>query len=208
MSFSSSFSDRGIRQDQESFDNRAMAYATPAPPQYVREYELEPTQTNLAEMQQAEEEEDGAKGTTTDKVVCVLLSLSSLLNKLYLQSHLIHLNIEGPLFLSLHAFYKEQYETNIGLFDKAAELIRTLDYMLPMCEKGLNTACEEFAHVEDYNGREMSMTYLSNLDTCMVKAKEVAAAAKEADAIDVDNFAADVVASVCKSSWQLKATLR
>ncbi len=205
MSFSSSFSDRGIRQDQESFDNRAMAYTTPAPPQYIPEHRLELAQTNLAEKQQEEEE---TKAPITDKVVCALLSLSSLLNKLYLQSHLIHLNIEGPLFLSLHEFYKEQYENNIGLFDKAAELIRTLDFMLPMCEKGLSSACEEFAHVEDYNGREMSMTYLSNLETCMVKAKEVSEAAKEVDAIDVDNFAADVVGAVCKSSWQLKATLR
>ena len=50
-----------------------------------------------------------SKEPAVDVLIENLVSLCSYLDKLYMQSHLIHLNIEGPLFFPLHKFFKKQY---------------------------------------------------------------------------------------------------
>ena len=137
-----------------------------------------------------------------------LVPLCALIDKLYTQAHLIHLNIEGPLFLPLHKFYKKQYTALVDEFDTIAELIRSMDYLLPMCEKGLSATCPKFNHVKSYEPREMSTTYLKNLEACGMMAKEIIHTARSVDAPDVENALADTVNFCFKSSWMLKSTLR
>ena len=59
---------------------------------------------------------------TVEGLASLLVALSSSLANLYLQSHLIHLNVEGPLFLPVHEFLKDQYEAHVGQLDKTGEL--------------------------------------------------------------------------------------
>jgi DNA-binding ferritin-like protein len=141
-------------------------------------------------------------------LVQCLVSLAALHNKLYTQSHLIHLNVEGSLFLPLHEFFKEQYLANIENFDKTAEFVRTLDYLMPMCEKGLGSACSNFVNIGSYNCKDMCNTYLNNIEAMGMVAKNVGELAREVKAPDVENFCAELVAHAFKSAWMLKATLR
>jgi len=153
-------------------------------------------------------ENEEETGVPVGELVRQLVSLASYLDKLYTQSHLIHLNIEGPLFFPLHEFFKEQYTKLVEEFDTIAELVRSMDYLMPMCEKGLNSACPRFVHVKSYNAREMTTTYLKNLEMCGMMAKEIIEVAREVEAPDVENFLANTVNFCFKSSWMLKSTLR
>ena len=137
-----------------------------------------------------------------------LITLGSFVNQLYTQAHLIHLNIEGPLFLPLHEFLKEQYEAHVSQFDALAEFVRTLDYLLPMCNRGLAGANKNLKMVKSYEPRSMLLTYLQNLDACGMAAKEVLMVARQVEAPDVENYLADLVGAMFKAAWFLKATLR
>lgn len=167
-----------------------------------------PAQPSTPDVEPEQESEEEQEPIGVQTLVRALVPLAAFNNKLYLQAHLIHLNIEGPLFLPLHAFFKDQYEASVANFDATAEFVRTLDFLMPMCEKGLNSMCPQFKHVKDYDTRAMSSTYLKNVEQMGMYAKEVAEIARAAEAIDVENFCADLVAFAFKSAWQLKATLR
>lgn len=152
--------------------------------------------------------EISTKGASLEELIRQLMSLASYANKLYTQSHLIHLNVEGPLFFPLHDFFKEQYQNNIDNFDIISELIRSMNYLMPMCEKGLSAACPEFQHVTSYDTRSMVATYIQNLEKLGMAAKEVGATARVVGAPDAENKMADLVNACFKASWMLKSTLR
>lgn len=145
---------------------------------------------------------------SVDDLITQLVSLSSYLNQLYSQAHLIHLNIEGPLFLPVHEFLKEQYDAHITQFDFVAEFVRTMDYLMPMCARGLSSAYKGFKHVKSYDAREMLTVYTKNLEACGMMAKDVGCMAKEVQAPDVENYMAELVGMMFKSAWFLKSTLR
>jgi len=137
-----------------------------------------------------------------------LIAHASYANQLYTQAHLNHLNYEGSNFFSIHEFLKEQYEKHIDQFDTLAEFTRSMDYLMPMCACGLKEAFPDFDSVTSYDGKSMLMTYLKNLEDFGMKSKDLAVAAREVEAIDIENYAADLVAASFKSAWFLKATLR
>ena len=168
--------------------------ATPIPAEAAKEQEIE---------QESEE-----MGASVQDLISGLVSLSSYVHQLYTQSHLIHLNIEGPLFLPIHQFLKDQYEAHIGQFDALAEFVRTMDFLMPMCQRGLLGSYKGFKHVKSYEARESLTIYLKNLETCGFMAKDLGKLAKEVGAPDVENYAADLVGAMFKASWFLKSTLR
>lgn len=137
-----------------------------------------------------------------------LVALSSYAHQLYVQSHLIHLNVEGPLFLPIHKFLKKQYEEHVAQFDQLAEFVRTMDTLMPMCQKGLLNAYKGFKHCKSYEARPMLITYLNNLEDFGMQAKELGNLARTIEAPDVENYAAELVAMSFKSTWFLKSTLR
>jgi DNA-binding ferritin-like protein len=145
---------------------------------------------------------------TVEELSAKLIGLASYTHQMYIQSHLIHLNVEGPLFLSIHELLKDQYELHIKQFDSLSELVRSLDYFMPMCAKGLQQSCNDFKNVKTYEMRDMLTTYLNNLDNGGMTAKEVLHVAKEVDAPDVENYLAEYIGDSFKSAWFLKATLR
>lgn len=137
-----------------------------------------------------------------------LVALASYTHQLYTQSHLIHLNVEGPLFLPLHEFLKGQYDLHIGQFDKLSEFVRTMDTLMPMCQKGLLSTYKGFKHCKSYETRDMLITYLNNLEDFGMKAKELGELADEIKAPDVENYAAQLVDETFKAAWFIKSTLR
>jgi len=136
------------------------------------------------------------------------ISLSSYLKELETQSHLIHLNYEGSNFLGVHAFLKDQYEAHLEQFDTLAEFIRSMDYLMPMCARGLSNASPGIQHVTSYKGTDQLAVYYKNLEELGMKCKKLEPIAQKVGAIDIANFLADLVGQAFKAAWFLKATLR
>lgn len=155
-----------------------------------------------------EEQETVSPEVSVEELITQLITFGSYINQLYTQSHLIHLNIEGPLFLPIHEFLKEQYEAHIAQFDQIAEFVRSMDFLMPMCARGLQGACKGFKHVKSYEAREMLTVYLKNVEAAGMMAKDIGDAAREVKAPDVENYMAEVVGAMFKAAWFLKSTLR
>ncbi len=154
------------------------------------------------------EEKEIAPKATADELINQMVVLGSYVHQLYIQSHLIHLNIEGPLFLPIHGFLGEQYEAHIAQFDAIAEFVRSMDYLMPMCARGLTSAYKGFKNVKSYEAREMLTVYAKNLEAAGFMAKDVGTKAKEVQAPDIENYMAELVGMMFKAAWFLKATLR
>ncbi len=125
-----------------------------------------------------------------------------------LQSHLVHLNFEGGNLFGVHEFTKGQYKKHQKQLDRLGELTRSLDYLMPMCCKGLMSAYKKFGHIEAYEGTAMLITYYENLECFGMCAKDVAKLASKMDAFDIENYCGEVVEDCFTAAWQIKATLR
>jgi len=148
------------------------------------------------------------KEASVDNLIYGLVSYASFTYQLNTQAHLIHINIESPIFLSIHEFLKEQYEQHITDFDTLSELVRSMDYLLPTCQCGLMDAYKKFKSVKTYDAKEALTVYVKNLELGGYMAKELVDLAREVGAPDVENELATIVNHCFKSAWMLKATLR
>jgi len=148
------------------------------------------------------------KEATPDNLVFQMVSFASYLYQLNIQAHLLHLNVECSNFLAVHEFLKGQYEQHGADFDIIAELVRSMDYLMPMCQCGLFDAYKKFPAVKTYDAREGLTLYTKNLENGAMMAKELTDKARETGAPDVENFAATICGNLFKGAWMLKATLR
>lgn len=148
------------------------------------------------------------KEASVDNLIYGLVSYASFTYQLNTQAHLIHINIESPIFLSIHEFLKAQYEQHIADFDIISELVRSMDYLLPTCQCGLMDAYKKFRSVKTYDAKESLTIYVKNLELAGMMAKELVELAKEVEAPDVENELATITGHCFKSAWMLKATLR
>ena len=136
-----------------------------------------------------------------------LLKLAGFLLELRDQAHLAHLNIEGPLFLPVHAFLGEQYEAIAGQFDVICEHVRAMGFRMPPSSPQLRGLCDCFCHCSATSAREILSTYGANLDCAAEMATAAEELAAEARQIDIQNSLAELVAHCRKGSWMLAATL-
>ena len=136
------------------------------------------------------------------------ISLCSYLKELETQSHLIHLNIECPDFISVHKFLGEQYEAHLEQFDSLAEFIRSMDFYLPKCGCELKDAAPQMQVVSSYEWKGMLGVYYKNLEELGMKAKKLEPIAQKIGAIDIANFLADLVGQAFKAAWFIKSILR
>jgi DNA-binding ferritin-like protein len=148
------------------------------------------------------------KEATPDNLVFRMVSFASYLYQLNTQAHLLHLNVECSNFLAIHEFLKAQYEQHIEDFDIVSELVRSMDYLMPMCQCGLTDAYKKFPSVKTYDAKEGLTLYTKNLEAGGMLAKDLVDAARETGAPDVENHAAAICGNLFKSAWMLKATLR
>ncbi len=146
--------------------------------------------------------------TRLQQLIEQLILLAAFLKELETQSHLIHLNYEGVNFLEVHRLLKEQYEAHLEQFDRVAELVRSMDFWMPLCSCGLKDAVCGFRHVDSHDGRAMLVTYYSNLEAMGYLAKAIEPLAQSAGAPDAVNLMAELVGAAFKGSWFLKSLLR
>ena len=173
---------------------------------------IPPVQTEQPAQQQPEkvsyEPQPKSKKEPVGRLANELITLSSHAAQLMLQSHLVHLNFEGGNFFGVHEFTKEQYKKHQKQLDKLGELTRSLDYLMPMCSKGLMGAYKKFAHVQAYEGPAMLITYYENLEAFGMCAKNVAKLAAKMEAYDIENYCGELIEDCFTAAWMCKATLR
>lgn len=162
---------------------------------------LQPLQAQQPVMRLAEE-------MPSQQVAALLVKCAAFAKELETQTHLVHLNYEGSNFLQVHGYLKERYEAHLEQFDALAEFVRALDFLMPMCSCGLKDAAAGFEHVGGYDGSAMLMTYCCNLKQMAEMARLLEKEAGLCHCIDVQNYAAELVADANKASWFIKATLR
>lgn len=155
-----------------------------------------------------EPEEGEEKEASADELIKELVKLASFLFHLNMQAHLLHLNVEAPYFLAIHKFLKKQYQQHQEDFDTLSELVRSMDYLMPMCQKGLLGAYPKFKTVKTYEATESLITYVKNLEECGFLAKDIYDISEEVGAPDISNALADVVKHMFAGAWKLKSTLR
>ena len=118
-------------------------------------------------------------------------------------------NYEGENFLSVHRFLKKQYEMLLEEFDTIGEYVRSLDYMMPMCACGLKDMMHQsFKNVSSYDGKEMLVVYLMNLELVCEIAMEIEKSATDLRALDIANYLGEICGKMNKAAWMVKATLR
>jgi len=176
-------------------------------PQLVQEPQTPPLQA-VPQAQEKPKAPGKSKGGDVGSFIQQCISLCSYLKELETQSHLIHLNYEGSNFLGVHAFLKDQYEAHLTQFDILAEFIRSMDYLMPMCSRGLADAGPGIQHVTSYKGTDQLATYYKNLEELGMKAKKLEPIAQKVGAIDIQNYMADLTGQAFKAAWFIKATLR
>jgi DNA-binding ferritin-like protein len=170
---------------------------------------VEPLNSGVTPEPQAKPKAPGkSKNGDVGAFIQQCISLASYLKELQTQAHLIHLNIEGANFLGLHGFLKGQYESHLEQFDTLAEFIRSMDYLMPMCARGLADAGPGIQHVTSYKGTDQLATYYKNLEELGMKTKKLEPIAAKVGAIDIQNYMADLCGQAFKAAWQIKATLR
>lgn len=148
--------------------------------------------------------DDGGHG----HLAAALIQCAAFVKELETQSHLIHLNYEGANFLAVHAFLKDRYEAHLQQFDTLAELVRGMDFLLPLCGCSLREQACGFQPIEQQDGQHQLLTYLGNLERLKAMATLLEQAAGECCAVDVQDYAAELVADCRKNAWFVKATLR
>ena len=176
---------------------------------YTPGSQQEPAMVQSAPEQQAKPKAPGkSKSGDVGGFIQQCISLCSYLKELETQSHLIHLNYEGSNFLGVHAFLKDQYDAHLTQFDTLAEFIRSMDYLMPMCARGLADAGPGIQHVTSYKGTDQLAVYYKNLEELGAKAKKLEPLAAKVGAIDIQNYMADLTGQAFKAAWFVKATLR
>lgn len=173
---------------------------------------IPPVQTEQPAQQQPEkvsyEPQPKSKKEPVGRLANELITLSSQAAQLMLQSHLVHLNFEGGNFFGVHEFTKGQYKEHQKQLDRLGELTRSLDYLMPMCSKGLMGAYKKFAHIQAYEGPAMLITYYENLEAFGMCAKNVAKLAAKMEAYDIENYCGELIEDCFTAAWMCKATLR
>tara|TARA_R100001463_G_scaffold99194_4_gene153650 strand:- start:3577 stop:4185 length:609 start_codon:yes stop_codon:yes gene_type:complete len=165
----------------------------------------QPIPESEEDKQLKKEEEDKKK---MDSFIKTLIGMSGYTHELQTQAHLIHFNYEAQNFLAVHEFLKEQYEAHQEQFDKLGEFVRSMDFLLPMCRKGLLEGSAKFEHVKSYEPKSMLMAYFKNLETLASQCKKAQVAARKNKVIDVENYLGELCGDLFKAAWMIKATLR
>ena len=183
--------------------------------QYMAQQQAQPVSVPPVAMQQGEGAEQVVPEGQAEKerkikerLVKGLQSLASACHQLSTQAHLIHFNYEESNFISVHEYLKKQYKKHTKQFDKLSELVRSLDYLMPMCSKGLTNAYKGFDHVDSYQPGTMLFVYNKNLEEIAMASKKVIRAAKACDAPDAENLVSEIMGQLFETSYFIKSILR
>lgn len=125
----------------------------------------------------------------------------------YFRSHVAHVNTIGRNFQSDHALLGGIYEELQDQIDFIAELLRSLDEMMPCCIEDILAG----SHVSTSPMEGDSETLLAEVQMDLEQLKgcyeELITVANDEGHDEIANYAQDRVLSLAKHIWMLKSTL-
>lgn len=123
--------------------------------------------------------------------------------ELLLATQLVHWNVKGPTFYSLHKLTEDQYNTLFDTLDVLAERIRSLGAMVPV--KGATSEFTVSMRMKNDDLTKMVDQLISLHEKSAVDARCVAAAAEEVDDMGTADMLVDCIKFHEKASWMLRA---
>lgn len=125
----------------------------------------------------------------------------------YFRSHVAHVNTVGRNFVSDHKLLGKIYEDLQGQIDTIAEILRTLDEMMPCCLTDIIDASEINTLPIDGDSDELLEQVLEDLGTLKGCYLELMTVAEEEEHKEIANYAQDRVLAIAKFEWMLRSTL-
>ena len=145
---------------------------------------------------------------SNDVLIEGMIKMCSHLMHCGVQACLLAVNIECKEFLSLNEFLYEQQCQHNKDFAKMAEKVRSMDYLLPMCQDGLLGAFPDFSKTDTYETYPAITNYMKNLEEGGFFAKDGWKMACAAEAPDIAACYSKIAGHSFDGAWHLKAMLR
>ncbi len=127
--------------------------------------------------------------------------------RLYLKTHSYHWNVTGPMFQTLHVMFMDQYTEEWAALDLIAERIRALGVVAP----GTSAQFAELSSIPDDagvpNAQEMIRNLVDSQQTVARTAREVFAAAAEANDQPTCDLLTQRMDIHEKNAWMLRSLL-
>lgn len=125
----------------------------------------------------------------------------------YFRSHVAHVNVIGRNFQSDHALLGGIYEELQDQIDIIAELLRSLDEMMPCCLEDVQAGSQ--VSTAPMEGDSDSLLTEVQIDLEQLKGcyEELITVASEEGHDEIANYAQDRVLSLAKHIWMLRSTL-
>lgn len=125
----------------------------------------------------------------------------------YFRSHVAHVNVIGRNFQSDHALLGGIYEELQDQIDIIAELLRSLDEMMPCCLEDVLAGSQ--VSTAPMEGDSDSLLTEVQIDLEQLKGcyEELITVASEEGHDEIANYAQDRVLSLAKHIWMLRSTL-
>ncbi|WP_395374302.1 Dps family protein [Marinicella sp. W31] len=126
---------------------------------------------------------------------------------LYLKTHNYHWNVTGPMFLTLHNLFEEQYTDLATAVDEIAERIRALGEFAPGSYKAYSELTDIEEETDIPSAEQMIQNLLISNEVLVRHARELLAN----NNLDHDDATADLITQRMqiheKSAWMLRSLL-
>ncbi len=126
----------------------------------------------------------------------------------YLKTHNLHWNVEGPMYQTLHQMFMEQYTETWNAIDLVAERIRSLGHYAP----GTSKEYLELARVKETQGQpkaeQMVRLLIEGQEAIVRTAREVLPIAEKADDQPTLDLLTQRMQVHEKNAWMLRSLLK
>lgn len=127
--------------------------------------------------------------------------------RLMTNTQLLHWNVQGPLFYSVHKLTEAQYEDLFESVDDIAERIRALGMPAPRSVKEMN----DFTTIDDIDGSASLELQIRDLVTGTEKLaasmRETVALAEKAEDVKTADLLTTRIGQLEQNAWMLRATV-
>lgn len=126
---------------------------------------------------------------------------------LYLKTQNFHWNVQGPLFVSLHAFFETEYKALAEAIDETAERIRSLGKRAPGSFSEFQALATLKESQELPNWKGMLSALHSDHKSLLSTLKNALTIAETAEDAATADFVTERIASHEKTCWMLASLL-
>jgi starvation-inducible DNA-binding protein len=128
---------------------------------------------------------------------------------LYVMTHGVHWNVEGPDFYQLHKLLDDQYREIWDSLDEIAEHLRAMDAYAPQSmDRFLELSRVPSASPAPFIAREMLIQLMKGHETMIALLSEALHLAEEADNQGLVNFLGARIEAHQKHRWMLRASAK